>query len=195
MAEDPDIPLLDHELAEDELAWMKGVYDDFAKARAAFAGREADFNPKEALRAVLAQEKWRLPTPMDLTGNGPWRGGRNKHGRFVAGVFLPKVELHRHSKSRTDQFPMYVVGEAEGFALDDRGQPILIPVEGGGHFHNEPNAPHAFVPKVGQPIPDDWEIAFIAITPRNLKDDTQRVSNEVLAAFEKTVGRPAPVGV
>ena len=191
MSEDPNIPLIDHQLADDELAWMRDVYADFAARRAAHA--DGPFDPKETLRAVLGQEKFRLPVPMDLTGPGPWRGGRNRHGRLVSGVFLPRVELHRHSKSRTDQFPMYVVGEAEGFALDNAGQPILIPVEGGGHFHNDPNAPHAFVPKVGQPVPDDWEIAFIA--PRNLREDTQRVSADVLAAYEKTVGRPAPEGV
>jgi len=43
------LPVLDHELADDELQWMKSVYSDFSKARAA-AGPE--FNPKEALRAI-----------------------------------------------------------------------------------------------------------------------------------------------
>src|SRR5918992_1209069 len=94
----------------------------------------------------------------DLSGPGPWRLGQNRHGRGVAAVFLPKVELHTHIASRTDQFPMYVVGEAEGFSLDEKGKPVLEPVIGGSHFHNAPGAPHAFVPKVGVPKPDNWEI-------------------------------------
>ena len=195
MSEDPNIPLLDHELAEDELAWMKSVYEDFSKKRDALTGREHEFNPKEALREVLGQEKYTLQTPPDLSGPGPWRLGRNVHGRGVAAVFLPKVELHKHAKSRTDQFPMYVVGEADGFSLDDDARPVLIPVTGGDHFHNSPGAPHAFVPKVGKPVPDNWEIAFIAITPRNLQEDTQRVSDEVRAAYKRTVGTDAPLGV
>jgi hypothetical protein len=110
-------------------------------------------------------------------------------------VFLPKVELHTHVASRTDQFPMYVVGEAEGFSLDAQGKPVLEPVVGGSHFHNAPGAPHAFVPKVGIPKPDNWEIAFIAITPRNLKEDTHRVSDEVRALYKQVVGQDAPLGV
>ena len=78
---------------------------------------------------------------------------------------------------------MYVVGEAEGFSIDENGKPVLTPVIDGGHFHNAPGAPHAFVPKVGMPKPDNWEIAFIAITPRNLKEDTHRVSEEVRALY------------
>jgi hypothetical protein len=62
----------------------------------------------------------------------------------------------------------------------------------GDHFHNAPNAPHAFVPKVGKPVPADWEIAFIAITPRNLREDTQSVSEEVRAAYKQMVGMDAP---
>ena len=195
MTEDPNIPLLDHDLAEDELAWMKAVHDDFRKSRAAFAGQEQDFDPKEALREILGKEQHRLPGPMDLSGPGPWRLGRNRHDRNVAAVFLPRVELHKHAKSRTDQFPMYVVGEADAFSMDDRSQPVLTPVTGGDHFHNSPGAPHAFLPKVGQKIPDNWEIAFIAITPRNLKDDTQRVSDEVRAAYRQVVGMDAPLGI
>ena len=195
MADDASLPVLDHDLADDELAWMAGVYADFSAIRASFAGREHAFNPKEALREVLGREKYRLAMPMDLTGPGPWRNGRNRHGRSVAGVFLPKVELHTHSKSRTDQFPMYVVGEADGFSLDQNGEPVLTPVAGGGHFHNPPGAPHAFVPKVGRPVPENWEIAFIAITPRNLQEDTQRVSDDVRAAYRRVVGRDAPLGV
>jgi hypothetical protein len=120
---------------------------------------------------------------MDRSGPGPWRNGRNRHGRGVAAVFLPHVELHKHAKSRTDQFPIYVVGEADAFSIGADGEPVLTPVTGGDHFHNAPGAPHAFLPKVGKPIPADWEIAFIAITPRNLKDDTQRVSEETRAAY------------
>ena len=94
---------------------MRAVYEDFGKSRAAFSGPETAFDPKEALRDVLGRPEHRLPTPMDLSGPGPWRNGRNRHGRSVTAVFLPRVELHRHAKSRTDQFPMYVVGEADGF--------------------------------------------------------------------------------
>ncbi len=195
MSEAPSIPLLDHELAEDEYAWMKAVYEDFAKTRATFSGREMEFNPKEALREVLGREEHRLPAPMDLSGPGPWRNGRNRHGRNVTAVFLPKVELHRHAKSRTDQFAMYVVGEADAFSIGDDAQPVLTPVTGGGHFHNAPDAPHAFLPKVGKPVPANWEIAFIAITPRNLREDTQAVFDDVRAAYRRVVGIDAPLGV
>jgi hypothetical protein len=195
MAEESSLPLLNHELADDELSWMKAVYADFAAARTSFAGPEKEFDPKETLREVLGRKEHALPGPMELTGDGPWRNGRNKHGRMVAGVFLKKVELHRHSRSRTDQFPMYVVGEADGFSLGDDGQPILTPVAAGDHCHNPPDAPHAFVPKVGQATPDNWEIAFIAITPRNLREDTQAVSPEVKEAYKRVVGLEAPAGV
>jgi hypothetical protein len=189
MSEQADIPLLDHHLAEDELAWMKAVHDDFNKIRASFV------NPKDALREVLSREEYRLAAEADLSGPGPWRLGQNRHGRGVAAVFLPKVELHRHARSRTDQFPVYVVGEADAFSVDEQARPVLTPVAGGDHFHNSPNAPHAFLPKVGKPIPADWEIAFIAITPRNLREDTQAVSDEVRAAYKSAVGMEAPVGV
>jgi hypothetical protein len=129
------LPVLDHELADDELQWMKSVYADFSKARAA-AGPE--FNPKEALRAILARAEYRLSAAPDLSGPGPWRLGQNRHGRGVAAVFLPKVELHTHIASRTDQFPMYVVGEAEGFSLDENGKPVLEPVVGGSHSTTRP---------------------------------------------------------
>jgi hypothetical protein len=195
MPEDLSLKLLDHELAADELAWMQAVYEDFGKTRASFSGRENEFNPKEALREILGREAHRLPTPMDLSGPGPWRNGRNRHDRGVTAVFLPKVELHRHARSRTDQFPIYVVGDADGFSVGEDAQPVLTPVTGGDHFHNPPNAPHAFLPKVGKPIPENWEIAFIAITPRNLKDDTQSVSDEVRAAYKRVVGMDAPLGV
>jgi hypothetical protein len=63
------LPVLDHELADDELQWMKSVYADFQKARAA-AG--PDFNPKEALRAILARADYRLSADApDLSGPGP----------------------------------------------------------------------------------------------------------------------------
>ena len=195
MSEEANIQLLDHELAEDELAWMQAVYDDFGKIRAAFAGREQTFNPKDALREVLGRDEYRLATEVDLSGSGPWRLGQNRHGRGVAAVFLPRVELHRHARSRTDQFPMYVVGEADAFSIGDDGQPVLTPVTGGDHFHNPPGAPHAFLPKVGKPIPDNWEIAFIAITPRNLREDTQSVSDDVRAAYKRVVGSEAPAEV
>ena len=195
MPEQGNIPLLDHELAEDERAWMKAVYQDFRKIRASFSGRDKDFNPKDALRDVLGRDEYRLATDVDLSGSGPWRLGQNRHGRGVAAVFLPKVELHKHAASRTDQFPMYVVGEAEAFSIDEDAQPVLTPVTGGDHFHNAPGAPHAFLPKVGKPIPENWEIAFIAITPRNLREDTQAVSDEIRAAYKRVVGMDAPQGV
>lgn len=186
------IPLLDHELADDELEWMKSVYADFSNARAATG---SDVGPKETLRTVLSKEGYHLSSPADLSGPGPWRLGQNRHGRNVAAVFLPKVELHTHIASRTDQFPMYVIGEAEGFSIDSKGKPVLTPVGGGDHCHNPPGAPHAFVPKVGVRTPPDWEIAFIAITPRNLKEDTHRVSDEVRALYKQVVGQDAPLGV
>jgi len=195
MPQDPNIPLLDHELAEDELTWMKSVYQDFDKIRASFSGWEAAFSPKQALREVLSRDEYKLTADVDLSGPGPWRLGQNRHGRGVAAVFLPRVELHRHAKSRTDQFPMYVVGEADGFSISDDGQPVLTPVTGGDHFHNSPDAPHAFLPKAGKPIPENWEIAFIAITPRNLREDTQAVSDDVRAAYKRVVGMDAPQGV
>ena len=195
MSDPSSLPVLDHELAEDELAWVKAVYDDFHKARAAFAGPEQAFDPKETLREVLGRERHQLAGPMDLSGPGPWRNGRNRHGRFAAAVFLPRVELHAHAKSRTDQFPMYVRGEADAFSLDGDARPVLTPVTGGDHFHNAPGAPHAFLPKVGRPVPANWEIAFIAITPRNLREDTQEVPAKVKAAYQHIVGREAPEGV
>ena len=195
MADVSDISLLDHELADDELAWVKAVYQDFSTARAAFSGRENEFNPRETLRAVLGGREHQLPTPMDLAGDGFWRNGRNRHGRSVACVFLKQVELHRHPRSRTDQFPMYVVGEADAYSEGQNAQPILTPVTGGDHFHNSPNAPHAFLPKVGKPAPKDWEIAFIAITPRNLREDTHKVSDATRAAYERVAGQEAPAGL
>jgi hypothetical protein len=189
------IPLLDHELTEEELAWMNSVYEDFEKVRASLFGREKEFDPKEALREVLGREAHILPTPMNLSGPGPWPNGRNRQGRRVAAVFLRNVELHTHARSRTDQFPMYVIGEAEAFSIGKDGRPALVPVCAGHHFHNSPGAPHAFLPKVGKLVPEDWEIAFIAITPRNLAEDTQSVSKEVRAAYKHLVGIEAPLGV
>jgi hypothetical protein len=194
MTEGSDIPLPDHELADDELAWVAGIYADFAAARAGFAERDGAFNPKEALREVLGREQHALRNPLDLSGDGVWRNGRNSHDRLVACVFLKTVELHRHARSRTDQFAMYVVGEADAFSVGDDRQPVLTGVKGGDHFHNSPNAPHAFLPKVGKEAGEDWEIAFIAITPRNLKEDTQEVSQETKRAYERVVGVAAPAG-
>ncbi len=192
MPDGSKIPLLDHELAADEVAWMWAVHAAFSQARAA-AGAGA--NPKELLREVLGRAEFHLSAPPVLTGSGPWRLGQNRHGRNVAAVFLPKVELHTHNASRTDQFTMYVIGEAEGFSIDDKGEALLTPISGCGHFHNPPGAPHAFVPKVGVPTPANWEIAFIAITPRNLMEDTQRVSDAVRAVYKQAVGQDAPLGI
>jgi hypothetical protein len=190
MSQTTDLPLLNHELAPDEVQWMAAVYADFVRLRTGPGG----LPPKQALREVLSRPEYRLGAEPDLSGPGPWRLGQNRHGRGVAAVFLPDVELHRHSRSRTDQFAMYVNGEADAFSLGADGTPVLTPVQGGGHFHNAPDAPHAFVPKVGQPVPADWEIGFIAITPRNLREDTQAVSEEVRGKYQHAVGRPAPIG-
>jgi hypothetical protein len=195
MAEESGVHLLDHELANDELEWVRGVYQDFTSAKTAFAERAEEFIPKEALREVLGQKNHMLQTPMDLSGDGPWRNGRNNHGRLVTCVFLHDIELHRHARSRTDQFPIYVVGEADAFSVGGDSQPVLTAVKGGDHFHNAPNAPHAFLPKVGQKAAEDWGIAFIAITPRNLKEDTQPVSDETRAAYKRAVELEAPVGL
>jgi hypothetical protein len=186
-----DLAVLDHDLAADELAWVNAVHQDFAQRLQAASGAAGGFTAKEILRQVLGEDRHRLATSMDLSGPGPWRG-KNRHGRVVAAVFLPRVELHRHAKSRTDQFAMYVMGEADAFSLDPNGEPILTPVTGGAHFHNPPNAPHAFLPKVGSVVPAEWEIAFIAITPRNLREDTQPVPDDVRAAYKRIVGMEAP---
>ena len=195
MSEEATIELLDHELAEDELAWMQAVYAAFTTIRAAYSGHEQEFDPKQALREVLGRDEYRSAPEVDLSGPGPWRLGRNRHGRGVAAVFLPRVELHKHARSRTDQFPIYVVGEADAFSIGEDSQPVLTPVTGGDHVHNPPGAPHAFLPKVGKPIPENWEIAFIAITPRNLREDTQNVSDAVRAAYQRVVGSEAPAEV
>jgi hypothetical protein len=195
MSEHAGVPLLNHELATDELAWMQAVYADFVKIRASFAGREQEFDPKAALREVLGRAEYRLAAAADLSGPGPWQLGRNRHGRGVAAVFLKQAELHRHANSRTDQFPIYVLGEADAFSIGKDAQPMLSPVTGGEHFPNAPGAPHAFLPRVGRPVAENWEIAFIAITPRNLKDDTQPVADDVRAAYKSLVGTEAPRGV
>jgi hypothetical protein len=195
MSEESIIPLLDYDLAEDELAWVRAVREDFSKTQASFLAQHKAFDPKEALREVLGREEHRLPTPMDLSRSGPWRNGRSRHGRLVTAVFLSEAELHRHANSRTDQFPIYVVGDADAFSMDEDGRPVLTRVTGDDHFHNSPDAPHAFLPRVGKPIPESWEIAFIAITPRNLREDTQMVSDEVRAAYRHVVGTEAPPGV
>jgi hypothetical protein len=189
------LPVLDHQLADDELGWVQSVRADFNKARAEHAGPAGRFDPKETLRSILARPEHALPGPMELTGDGPWRNGRNAHGRLVAGVFLKKIELHRHTASRTDQFPVYVIGEADAYSEAEGGQPVLTPVTCGDHFHNAPGAPHAFLPKAGKPVGQDWEIAFIAITPRNLREDTQVVSDATKAAWQRVVGTAAPAGV
>jgi len=41
----------------------------------------------------------------------------------------------------------------------------------------------------------DQDRAFIAITPRNLKEDTHRVSDEVRELYKQVVGQDAPLGV
>ncbi len=193
MPEETRRPLLDYMLGADELAWVKSVHEAFAARQGRASGGDGRLQPKDALREVLAGAAHALPTPLDLSGPGPWRNGRNRHGRLVTAVFLRTVELHRHESSRTDQFPMYVIGEAEAFTIAEDGRPLLTPVTLGAHFHNAPGAPHAFVPKVGVPVPPDWEIAFIAITPRNILEDTQGVPEAVRTAYRQAVGREPPL--
>ena len=192
MPYDPALPILDHTLAEDELAVKAAIRADFTTARA--ANPTAD--PKETLREILARPQHHVTaTPPDLSGPGPWRLGRNRHDRGIAAVFLPRVELHAHAKSRTDQFPIYVTGAAQGFSLDTSGTPILTEVTQTSHFHNPPGAPHAFLPKVGAPKPENWQIAFLAITPRNLQEDTQAVTDEIRTLYQQTTGTEAPRGI
>jgi hypothetical protein len=88
---------------------------------------------------------------------------------------------------------MYVIGEADAFSIGDDGEPVLTVASAGDHFHNSPGAPHAFLPRVGKPVPENWEIAFIAITPRNLRMDTQAVSDAVREAYKRVVGAEAPL--
>ena len=189
MSQQSPLPVLDHELAEDELAHIEAIRADFTAARA----ESPTADPKETLRKILARpQHWLTGQAPDLSGPGPWRLGRNRHGRFTAAVFLPRVELHTHAKSRTDQFPLYVNGSAQGFALDPTGQPFLTEVTPTSHFHNAPGAPHAFLPTPGAAQPTNWEIAFLAITPRNLQEDTQAVTAEVRALYQQTTGTEAP---
>ncbi len=102
MAENPNIPLMDHELATDEVAWMQAVYQDFSAARLLFPKSRT---PKEALRTVLGREEHRLPDQMDLTGPGPVaRRPQPARPAMSPRSLLPRVELHRHARSRTDQF-------------------------------------------------------------------------------------------
>jgi hypothetical protein len=192
MPDGSTLPLFDHELSDNELQWVHGVYEAFSRAQGDFPGPESEFNARETLREVLGRQEHMLPTHIDLSGDGVWRGGRNSDGRLVACVFLKTVELHKHAKSRTDQFAMYVIGEADAFSMPS-GKPVLTRVTGGDHFHNSPDAPHAFLPRVGKPAGKDWEIAFIAITPRNLREDTQEVSEATRAAYRQVTGMEAPV--
>ena len=55
MPEDPSIPLLDHELADDELAWMKAVYEDFGKIRAAFSDGKRNSTRRRRCGTCLAR--------------------------------------------------------------------------------------------------------------------------------------------
>jgi hypothetical protein len=173
------LEMLDHDLTSAESGWAAAVYAAFAAAPGA--------DPRERLRAVLGRAEHALAVPMDLTGNGVWRGGRNAEGRGVAAVFLKGIELHRHPFSRTDQFAMYATGPAEAFSVEN-GAAVLVPFAGGAHFHNPPGAPHAFLPKPGVPVAEDWEVAFLAITPRNLKDDTVEVDAATKALFRAATG-------
>ncbi|MSP03767.1 MAG: hypothetical protein EXR05_00595 [Acetobacteraceae bacterium] len=192
MPYDPALTILDHDLAADEFAFIAAIRADFATARV----ENLTADPKETLRKILARpQHWLTATLPDLSGPGPWRLGRNRYDRGVAAVFLARVELHTHAKSRTDQFPIYVTGAAQGFSLDESSTPLLTEVTPTSHFHNPPGAPHAFLPKVGKPTSANWGIAFLAITPRNLQEDTQAVTNDVRAAYQHTTGTEAPRGV
>ena len=90
MSEVASITLMDHELADDELAWMQAVYADFGKLRASF-GRDADSTRRRRCAKCLAGKSTGSPTAMDLSGPGPWRHGRKRHGRGV-GRRLPAEE-------------------------------------------------------------------------------------------------------
>ncbi|MFN8701585.1 MAG: LysR substrate-binding domain-containing protein, partial [Rhodospirillales bacterium] len=86
------LPVLDHELADDELQWMKSVYADFSQARAA-AGPE--FNPKEALRAIVARPEYRLSSDApDLTGR--------KVARVANAVYAAQSYLARTGRCESD---------------------------------------------------------------------------------------------
>ena len=113
--------------------------------------------------------------------------------RRSGGVPAESRASHTHRQPHRS-IPDVCPGRGGRLFIDENGKPVLAPVVDGGHFHNAPGAPHAFVPKVGIPKPDDWEIAFIAITPRNLKEDTHRVSDEVRALYKQAVGQDAPFG-
>lgn len=57
------------------------------------------------------------------------------------------------------------------------------------------NAKAESVMKPGVPRPDNWEIAFVAITPHNLKDDTPRVSDDVCALYRQVAGQDVRLGI
>ena len=177
------LPVLDHELADDELHWMRSVSADFSKARAA-AGPE--FNPKEALRAILARTEFRLSA-------APASGPELARPRRRGGIPAKSRASHTHRQPHRS-VPDVCHGRRGRLFHRRKRQAGVAPVVGGSHFHNAPGPPHAFVPKVGIPKPDNWEIAFIAITPRNLKEDTHRVSDEVRGLYKQVFGQDAPLG-
>ena len=69
MPEDSSIPLKDHELADDELAWMKAVYADFGKIRASFpdgkrnSTRRMRCGKSSARNGTGSPPKWTCPAP------------------------------------------------------------------------------------------------------------------------------------
>ena len=90
-------PVLDHELADDELQWMKSVYADFSKSRAA-AGPE--FDPKEGLRAILARAEYRLSAaPVYYCPLGPAADHAmdDAFARLTAGAAVTPEKFHSAS--------------------------------------------------------------------------------------------------
>jgi hypothetical protein len=125
------------------------------------------------LRQILAKEEHRLPVPMDLSDDG------SKPERKVGCVCIPGVCRVARASIQPDRTVSNV---------------CRCPVIGGDHFHNAPGAPHAFLPKAGQAIPDNWETAFIAITPGNLREDACPISEPTKAGNRRVAGRNAPAG-
>ena len=190
MSEASGIPLLDHELADDELAWMKAVYEDFGKIRGVVLRTRNRVRP-EGCAAAGPWPGRAQARPPTWTCRDPVPGGSVK---IAMAEGLPRSSCRKWScigtrKAEPTSFPCMWLARRMRSPSSRDGQPVLTPVTGGDHFHNSPDAPHAFLPKVGKPIPENWEIAFIAITPRNLREDTQAVSDDVRAAYRTWLGR------
>ena len=190
------IPLRDYNLTAGELTWAMGVFTAVrAKIKEYTEVHGGGPALLEVVRDVLGRPEHTLPTPMDLTGSGPFRGGVNDQGRYVAFVVQRGVELHTHNSSRSDQIPLYAMGETVATVYEPgKEDPILVPIQGGDHFHNAPGQPHSFAPVDPSIIGQKWEIGFLAITGRSLAEDTQKPSDAARAGFRKLMGYEAPRG-